>query len=183
METQSKNTDIGSTGFAMEAPGGNAIDYMLKFFSKDDITAAFERVSDFKSLSQKTSLPNLADLLARLATPAGKKSFLVLKGNKYVNVLTENIAFFYVKYESPVIMCFNKEEYFVNYSLEQIQQLMPEKQFFRLNRQYLINFNAVKEVEHYFARKLLVNPVIPIKDKLLVSKEKVTGFLHWLDDR
>jgi DNA-binding LytR/AlgR family response regulator len=80
-------------------------------------------------------------------------------------------------------MCFDKQEYFVNYSLEQIQQLLGEKQFFRLNRQYLINFNAVKDVEHYFARKLLVNPVIPMKDKLLVSKEKVTDFLHWLDNR
>jgi DNA-binding LytR/AlgR family response regulator len=47
-----------------------------------------------------------------------------------------------------------------------------------LNRQYLVNFNAVKEVEHYFARKLLVNSVIPTKDKLIVSKEKVTDFLH-----
>jgi LytTr DNA-binding domain len=52
-----------------------------------------------------------------------------------------------------------------------------------LNRQYLINFNAVKEVEHYFSRKLLVNPVIPTKDKLVVSKEKVTEFLRWLDNR
>jgi two-component system response regulator LytT len=180
METQSKNTDIASNGYALEAPTGNGIDYMLKFFSKEDIVAAFERMREFKNLFQQN---NLADLLTRLATPEGKKSFLVFKSNKYINVLTENIAFFYVKYESPVIMCFNKEEYFVNYSLEQIQQLLPEKQFFRLNRQYLINFNAVKEVEHYFARKLLVNPVVPIKDKLLVSKEKVSGFLHWLDDR
>jgi hypothetical protein len=75
-------------------------------------------------------------------------------------VLTENIAFFYIKYESAMIMCFDRQEYFVNYSLDQIQSLLPEKQFYRLNRQYLINFNAVKEVEHYFARKLLVNPVI-----------------------
>lgn len=50
----------------------------------------------------------------------------------------------------------------------------------RLNRQYLINFNAIKEVEHYFARKLLVNAIIPARDKLIVSKEKVAGFLHWL---
>ena len=183
MATQSKNTDIVSTGYVLEAPTTNGIDYMLKFFSKEEIVAAFERMSDLKNLFQQHNLSNLADLLARLATPAGKKSFLVYKNNKYFNVLTENIAFFYVKYESPVIMCFNKEEYFVNYSLEQIQQLLPDKQFFRLNRQYLINFNAVKEVEHYFARKLLVNPVIPCKDKLLVSKEKVSGFLHWLDDR
>ena len=97
--------------------------------------------------------------------------------------MTENIAFFYIKYESPVIMSFDKQEYFVNYSLEQIQNLLPPKQFYRLNRQYLINFNAVKEVEHYFARKLLVNSVIPMKDKLIVSKEKVTDFLHWLDNR
>jgi DNA-binding LytR/AlgR family response regulator len=80
-------------------------------------------------------------------------------------------------------MCFDKQEYFSNYSLEQIQNLLPEKQFYRLNRQYLINFNAVKEVEHYFARKLLVNPVIAINDRLIVSKEKVSEFLHWLDNR
>ncbi len=180
MRTQSKNTDIASTGYALEAPTPNGIDYMLRFFSREDIVAAFERMRDFKNLFQQN---NLADLLTRLATPAGKKSFLVFRSNKYLNVLTENIAFFYVKYESPVIMCFNKEEYFVNYSLEQIQQLLPEKQFFRLNRQYLINFNAIKEVEHYFARKLLVNPAIPIKDKLIVSKERVTQFLNWLDKR
>lgn len=178
METQPKNIGESSVGYALQVPATNAIDYGLRFFQGDDIISAFEKMRDFKSF-----FPGLADLLTRLATPAGKKSFLVFKNNKYINVLTENIALFYVKYESPVIMCFNKEEYFVNYSLEQIQQLLPEKQFFRLNRQYLINFHAVKEVEHYFARKLLVNPVIPIKDKLVVSKEKVSGFLHWLDDR
>jgi two-component system, LytTR family, response regulator LytT len=98
-------------------------------------------------------------------------------------VLTENIALFYVRYESSVIRCFDNQEYFVNHSLEQIQNLLPEKQFFRLNRQYLINFKAVKDVEYYFARKLLVNLVVPVKEKLLVSKEKVTSFLHWLDNR
>jgi DNA-binding LytR/AlgR family response regulator len=138
---------------------------------------------DHQNFLQELRLPWLNDLLTKLTTSTGKKSFLVFKNNKYLNVLTENIAFFYIKYESPVIMCFDKQEYFVNYSLEQIQNLLPQNQFYRLNRQYLINFNAVKEVEHYFARKLLVNPVIATKDKLIVSKEKVTEFLHWLDNR
>jgi two-component system, LytTR family, response regulator LytT len=141
-----------------------------------------DKIVEVKNFFQHDSLLKLADLLTKLPSSAGKKSFLVFRNNKYINVLTENIALFYIKYESPVIMCFNKQEFFVNYSLDQIQNLLPEKQFFRLNRQCLINFNAVKEVEHYFARKLLVNPVIPINDKLLVSKEKVTEFLHWLDN-
>src|SRR5260221_4658904 len=135
---------------------------------------------DYKNFFQQLRLPWLNDLLTKLAVPTGKKSFLVLKHNKYFNALTENIAFFCIKYESAMIVCFDKQGYFVNYSLEQIQNLLPEKQFYRLNRQCLINFNAIKEVEHYFARKLLVNPVVPMKDKLLVSKDKVSDFLHWL---
>ena len=148
------------------------------------IMPSTENISEnYRNFFQQIRLPWLNDLLTKLTTTTGKKSFLVFKSNKYVIVPTENIAFFYIKYESPVIMCFDRQEYFVNYSLEQIQNLLHEKQFYRLNRQYLINFNAVKEVEHYFARKLLVNPVIPMKDKLIVSKEKVTEFLHWLDNR
>ena len=150
----------------------------------NEIMHSTENISEnYRNIFQQVRLPWLNDLLTKLTTTTGKKSFLVFKNNKYVTVPTENIAFFYIKYESPVIMCFDRQEYFVNYSLEQIQNLLPEKQFYRLNRQYLINFNAVKEVEHYFARKMLVNSVIPMKEKLIVSKEKVTEFLHWLDNR
>ncbi len=123
------------------------------------------------------------DLLNRLPLPVGKTSFLVFKHNKYITVRTENIAYFYVRYDSSIIVCFDKQEYFVNHSLEHIQNLVTEKQFFRLNRQYLINFQAVKEVEHYFARKLLVNLVIAVAEKLLVPKEKVSSFLGWLENR
>ncbi len=155
----------------------------LQLTTLSNIINAFKMSEDFKNFFRHYDLPGLDDLLEKLAMPAAKKSFLVFKNNKYVNVLTENIAFFYVKYESSMITCFDKHEYFVNYSLEQIQNLLAEKQFFRLNRQYLVNFNAVKEVERYFARKLLVNLVVPAKDKLLVSKEKVSSFLYWLDNR
>jgi two-component system response regulator LytT len=115
--------------------------------------------------------------------PAGKKSFLVFKHNKYITVPTKQIAFFYVKYDSPFIVCKDREEYAVNYSLKQIHNLVTDQQFFRLNKQYLINFDAVKEVEHYFARKLLVKLIVDAPDKLLVAKEKAADFLRWLENR
>lgn len=114
---------------------------------------------------------------------AFKKSFLVLKRNKYITVPTENIFLFYVKYESTIIVSFDKKEYPVNYSLEQIQHLLSERQFFRLNRQYLINFSAIKEVERYFSRKLLVIPVVAFTSQLVVSREKASSFLNWLENR
>jgi DNA-binding LytR/AlgR family response regulator len=170
METQSIINSINQ---------GLALDPLMA----NEIIDSGNVTDEYRNFFQQLRLPWLNDLLTKLTTSAGKKSFLVFKNNKYINVPTENIAFFYIKYESAMIKCFDQQEYFVNYSLDQIQNLLPEKQFYRLNRQHLINFNAVKEVEHYFARKLLVNPVIPMKDKLLVSKEKVTEFLNWLDNR
>jgi hypothetical protein len=59
--------------------------------------------------------------------------------------------------------------------------MVTDKQFFLLNKQYLINFDAVKEVEHYFARKLLVKLTIDAPEKLLVAKEKARSFLEWLE--
>jgi len=129
-----------------------------------------EKQSDMESVSKQV-------------VPISKKSFLVFNHNKYFTVSIDKIAFFYVKYESSVIACFDGQEYFLSHSLDQIQNMLNGNQFFRLNRQYLINFNAIKEVEHYFARKLQVNLTVPVSDKLLVTKEKVTGFLRWLDNR
>jgi DNA-binding LytR/AlgR family response regulator len=113
----------------------------------------------------------------------GKKSFLVFRNNRYLTIPTDAIAFFYVKNEYAIIVCFDRQEYIVNYSLEHIQNILSELQFFRLNRQHLVNFNAVKEVEHYFARKLLVKLIIPVTEKMIVSKEKASSFLHWLENR
>ena len=137
----------------------------------------------FKSSMPPSKSPYGNGYTTKPVSVEGKKSFLVFKHNKYLTIPTETIALFYIKYDSPVIVCFDKQEYSVNYSLEQIQHLLSDMQFFRLNRQYLINFSAVKEVEHYFARKLLVKLMIPIAEKLLVSKEKATSFLRWLENR
>jgi len=169
--------------YTLEAFRANGIDYILKPFSRDNIVTAFEKVDAFKNFFQQNTRPGLNDLLTKIAAPGGKKSFLVFQHNKYITVPTETIAFFYVKYESTVIMCLDGQEYPVSQSLDHIHQLLPDKQFFRLNRQYLINFQAVKEVEHYFARKLLVKLVVPAPEKLLVPKERASSFLEWLENR
>lgn len=183
MDIQSTKNSLVLNGYALGAAGVNGIDYVSNFFSREDIINAFEKLIEVKNFFQQGNSINLNSELAASAAFHCKKSFLVFKHNKYITVPTENIAFFCIKNDTSLIVCFDKQEYFINYSLEQVQNLLSCKDFFRLNRQYLINFNAVREVEHYFARKLLVNLTVAAKDKLLVSKEKVSSFLHWLDNR
>jgi two-component system response regulator LytT len=169
--------------YAMDAIKANGIDYLLKPFSQDDLQAAFEKVDNFKNFFQQNKQPDLDGLLKRIGLDEGKKSFLVFKHNKYTTVQTDQIAFIYIRNDSASIMTFQQQEYAIDQSLDQVQHLLSTKQFFRLNRQYLVNFSAIKEVEHYFGRKLFVKLIIASPDKLLIGKEKTSTFLNWLENR
>jgi len=169
--------------YSLEAFKRNGVDYVLKPFSKEDIQEAFRKVDELKNFFQQKAIPDMGDLLSRLGSPAGKTSFLVFKNQKYTTVHTDNIAFFYIRNDATSMMCFDQQEYAVSQSLDQITAAVSPKQFFRVNRQYLVNFKAIKEVEHYFARKLLVKLAIPSPEKLLVPKEKTGGFLQWMENR
>ncbi|MBB6112140.1 two component transcriptional regulator, LytTR family [Mucilaginibacter lappiensis] len=169
--------------YSLEAFKANSVDYVLKPFSKTDIADAFKKVDELKNFFQQSIMPDLGNLLSQIAQPAGKKSFLVFKHNKYTTVSTDSIAFFYIRNEATSIMCFDQQEYSLNQSLDQVISLLSPVQFFRLNRQYIVNFNAIKEVEHYFMRKLFVKLTIPTPEKLLINKEKAPVFLNWLENR
>lgn len=169
--------------YAMDAIKANGIDYLLKPFSKEDLQEAFEKVDSFRNFFQQHQPSELEEVLKKIGQDEGKSSFLVFKNNKYTTIATEQIAFFFIRYDSTTIMTLQGEEFRVTPSLDQVQAMVAAKQFFRLNRQYLVNFSAIKEVEHYFARKLLVKLVIPSPEKLLIGKEKTTSFLQWLENR
>jgi len=169
--------------YSLEAFKRNGVDYVLKPFSEKDIAEAFRKVDELKNFFQQKVVPDLSSLLAKLNTPTGKTSFLVFHNQKYTTVQTEDIAFFYVKNEGTWIQCFDKQKFTINQSLDQIAGLVSAKQFFRVNRQYLVNFKAIKDVEHHFMRKLFVKLVIDTPDALLINKEKSQGFLSWMEDR
>ncbi|KIO76887.1 LytTR family transcriptional regulator [Pedobacter lusitanus] len=170
--------------YVMDSFRANGIDYILKPFSVESIGSAFEKVALLKNFFQVNEQASLRinHLLDATGT-TGKKGFLVFKNNKYITIQTSDIALFYIYNETTLIVTVNQEEYGIPHSLEELHKLVNPNQFFRINRQYLIGYTAVKEVEHYFARKLLVKLNIPTAEQLIVGKDKATLFLNWLDNR
>lgn len=169
--------------YSLEAFKNNGVDYVLKPFSKDDIKDALRKVDELKNFFQQKTTPDIEELLSRLSPSGGKTSFLVFRNQKYTTVHVDNIAYFYINFDATSIMCFDKQKFDVTQSLDQIAAAVSSKQFFRVNRQYLVNFKAIKEVEHYFLRKLHVKLVIETPEKLLINKEKSRNFLTWMEDR
>lgn len=170
--------------YSLEAFKNNGVDYVLKPFSKDDIQEALRKVDELKNFFQQKVVPDLNDLLSKLGAPSSfKTSFLVFKNQKYTTVPVESIAYFFIRNDYTAIECFDKEQFIISQSLDQIAASVSPKQFFRVNRQYLVNFKAIKEVEPYFLRKLYVKLVVETPEKLLVNKEKSHNFLKWMEER
>ncbi|MCP1996791.1 LytTR family DNA-binding domain-containing protein [Flavobacterium sp. HSC-61S13] len=169
--------------YAMDAIKSNGIDYILKPYSSNDLKNSLDKIQRFRNhFTQKQSIP--IDLLMDLAhTRTGKKYILVIKNNKYLSIATKHIAYIYVKYHGPTIVTFTGEEFDLDQSLDSLQSKLSQTFFFRVNRQYLISFSAIKEIEPYFSRKLMIRLTLTTPDLLLIRKEKKQLFLSWLDNR
>lgn len=171
--------------YALEAFKANGVDYLLKPFSEATVRAAFDKLDKISTAFNTPQIPSaLVEQLLHLTQPdAGKQSFLVFKNGKYTTVPVEQIAYFFVRNEQTTLVTFTGDAFIINQSLDETARQLNSKSFYKLNRQYLISFKVIKEVEHFFARKLLVKLTVPTDEKLLIGKDKTSDFLKWLEMR
>ncbi len=170
--------------YALEAFQVNGVDYVLKPFDRESISRALNKVKNLQNFFQQSAsgLEKLAEMLQQMK-PAYKTSFLVGHRDKLFPVAVSDVAYFYIEHEITFLHTFEGKRYVVNHTLDELEHSLDPRQFYRANRQFLVNFGAVSEVEHYFARKLLLKLRAVTKEPVVVSKAKATEFLTWMDQR
>ncbi len=173
--------------YAIEAFHTNGIAYILKPFNEQSVSEALEKVkklTNFGQIGQQSSEHSNVklDALIKLLNPneVYKASFLVTKSNKLIPIDIEDVAFFYVKNELVMLHTFKNESFSTDYTLDKLETELNPQDYYRANRQFLICRRAVKEVDHYFARKLLVKSTVPTPETIVVSKAKSKSFITWL---
>lgn len=172
--------------YTTQAFKNNGIDYILKPFTQADIENALRKVEHFSNFFQRTTQADtrLLDIIKSISgEKKGKTSFLVFHQHSYINLSTSDIKYFYKSADGVFAVTDEKHMYPMKESLDEIQRLLDPLDFYRINRQYIIAFKCIREVQHYFDRKLTVSLIIDAPEKLIVGREKATAFLHWLGDR
>jgi two-component system response regulator LytT len=166
--------------YALNAFRTNGIDYILKPFSEKTISDAFAKYRVLKKTFSKND-PQFDNILKLFEMQKDQKlgSVLVYHKDKIFPVRLDNIAIFYIENESTYLITFDNTKHSIYKTLEELDKITSTS-FYRVNRQYLINRRAIKEVSQYFARKLSINLMIPFAEKILIRKEKMTDFLNWL---
>jgi two-component system response regulator LytT len=167
--------------YALNAFKVAGIDYILKPFTVKTITAAFEKYKAFKhkfSTNTPTDYSSMVSIMDGIKKQK-QQCLLVYYKDKILPVMVNDIALLYLQNNTTHIITFNKQQYFIDKTLEDIENTIAGE-FYRANRQYLINRKAIKDISQYFARKLIINLAIPFEEKITVSKAKANHFLAWL---
>jgi DNA-binding LytR/AlgR family response regulator len=168
--------------YMLQAFKNNGIDYILKPFDEEDIFNALEKIKSLKhSLSKDTSrnYENTESIIQEIKV--FQKSIIAHVGEKMIPISIDTILMFHLKNEAVRIFCSNNEKYFVFKRMDEIESILDPQLFFRINRQMIVNRKAVKEIEPFFNRKVIVKTDIPINEKAIVSRLKVTPFMKWLE--
>jgi two-component system, LytTR family, response regulator LytT len=167
--------------YTLQAFKTNGIEYILKPVKEEDVEAAFIKYETLKeSLKPDNEIVNLLKQ-AFNQKESFKTSILVHYKESFIPVAVNRIAFFVVENEILYIQTFDNQRYSVFKSMSEIESSIDPSQFFRINRQVLLNKNAIKEIQPYFNRKVIIKTDVRTKEQLIVSRLKVTEFMNWIE--
>lgn len=151
---------------------------------KDEINELNEEVTLLNALNQQL-LSSQQRLQIQDSTEQAesnaKKRIVTYHKDQVLSVSTDRIAYVFLKNGLSFLRTFSNESYVVNGSLDDLEKQLDGDHFYRVNRQMIININAVRTIYIYGKNqlKLIMDPVFD-RD-VLISKNKVAAFKKWLD--
>lgn len=127
--------------FALKAFEVNAIDYLLKPFTKQRFQTALEKVK----INDKSTIQSRIDLIESIQTKTYSSRVLVQKGYKLINILVNDII--YIEAQDDYAMLFTANDSFLtNKGISAIHTKLNPDEFLRIHRSFVVSIHHIKEV-------------------------------------
>ena len=172
--------------YAIEAFRNNGIDYLLKPVTNESLKNSIAKTELF-SRSEVAKM-NVHQLLQEfremsLKNKKFKINYLVPYRDKLIPLSISEISLFTIQEEGVQLYTSDGRNYHLNQTLDKIEMNTDPYLFYRANRQHLIAFSSIREIEHASDRKLLVKHSVKNKEPIIISKAKASNFLRWMENR
>ena len=168
--------------YALRAFKLNSIDYLLKPIDEEELATA---ISKFANQFQVNSVSNLdfEAIKRMLVNPVSKeyrKRFSIKIGQQLKVIDLAEIECFYSENKGTYIHTIDNRDYLIDSSLEVVETELNPKDFFRINRKYIIPMQSVKEIQVYSNSRLKISLPTYKADEVIVARERVSDFKEWL---
>lgn len=110
-----------------------------------------------------------------------RKRIVTYQKDEMLSLEVDDISFFYLHEDTILIKSFTGNTFTTNTSLDELMKQLDNRIFYRANRQYIININAIRNIFLYGKNqlKLIIKP--EAAEDIIISKNKVAEFKKWLD--
>ena len=180
--TEVKTPVIFITGydeFIMNAFTFNGIDYLLKPIDKRELENALLKYQMLEKhfAGHNDTIKNLS----KYFDVRKKNRMVVRKGLEHIALKMEDIILFYTENKLVFVIDRSGKKYITDKTLTDLEEYLDNNQFFRANRQYIVNINFIRGFKTFEKVKLQLDLVLPVPNhNIIVSQENAPQFKEWI---
>ena len=168
--------------YALRAFKENSIDYLLKPIDSDELEKAIEKYRFWKRDDKDFDLGKVIESLR----PDGdnyQERFIVTLGERIHSISVENVAYFFSEDRYTYLVDNKGKQNIINANLGDLERTLNPKNFYRINRKFIISFESIKGMVAYSKSRVKIDlePPPPNTLDVIVSVERSGSFKKWLN--
>lgn len=164
--------------YTLKAFKVNSIDYLLKPIDADGLRQSLQK---FHEIRQPPD--HLTQVIRELVQHRNYRlRFLVSIRDGFISVYSDDIAYFYSAQKITHLVTKENKLFTINDTLEELEQQLNPKTFFRANRQFILHHQSIVSIRNYFNGKLKIETHPAAKEPVVVSRDKAGPFKNWMNN-
>jgi DNA-binding LytR/AlgR family response regulator len=169
--------------YALRAFKVNSIDYLLKPIEVKDVHEALKKLKELSS--PETMQIAINNLISNFKKGSKYRTHFLIpaKGDKLIPVQTNDLACFFVDAGIIKAVTFEGRSFSIDFTLDELTELLDPVLFFRANRQHIISRKAIKDIDLWFNSRLSVNLNVSVPEKIVISRGRIPEFKTWFSGR
>ncbi|MCU0446459.1 MAG: LytTR family DNA-binding domain-containing protein [Microscillaceae bacterium] len=167
--------------FTLQAFKVNSIDYLLKPIDQQELSKSLDKYEQLHPSQPKIEWKGIWDNLQNKPSKEYQTRLMVVSGEKILSIKVEDVAYFVGHQRYVSLVNFKNEHYLVDFTLEKLEEILNPRDFFRINRQFIVSFNAIKNMYAYLRGRIKLEIVPPTKEETIISSERAGHFKEWLN--
>jgi two-component system LytT family response regulator len=170
--------------YAIRAFKVNSVDYLLKPIDKEYLERALEKFKKIYGSTGDAMNEQIRQLVSNMQlkdTPKYKERFLVHYKSGMVPVTESQVSYF-IKDTIIYLITITGEKLVTDYNtIDEIEEVVDPKRFFRANRQMIIHIDQVDTYKKHDTGKIELQLKCDKNLRIDVSREKANDFKNWID--
>ncbi len=168
--------------YALDAFKVSGIDYLLKPVTFTDLSASLLKLESLgEQLRWNENRTEKVAVAFEQPARAFKNRFMVKLGDHIRSITSDQISLFYADGRDVYLVTHQLRKFIIDFTLENLDEILDPKIFFRTNRSYIVHISAIQDVVVYSNSRLKITPIVKWDDEIIVSREKVNEFKAWFD--